>query len=134
MLILNAGKKMLYIYMRVCVCLFVRVHLYAFMCKRLNICLHALIPILSIPFCLLLKTRALITSFKLISFHILNIPRALMMGITQLFVLSTRTMQWFEERGKHVHTYSHSDTILCDLSVLFSPVLTCLVLPCPVLS
>ena len=31
-----------------------------------------------------------------------------MMGITQLFVLSTRTMQWFEERGKHelyVHLY-----------------------------
>jgi amino-acid N-acetyltransferase len=25
--------------------------------------------------------------------------RALLMGITQLFVLSTRTMQWFEERG-----------------------------------
>ena len=26
--------------------------------------------------------------------------RALLLGITQLFVLSTRTMQWFEERGE----------------------------------
>ena len=25
--------------------------------------------------------------------------RALLMGITHVFVLSTRTMQWFEERG-----------------------------------
>ena len=33
--------------------------------------------------------------------------RALHMGITQLFVLSTRTMQWFEERGKELRLSNH---------------------------
>jgi hypothetical protein len=56
-----------------------------------------------------------------------------MMGITQLFVLSTRTMQWFEERGKHVLTYLHSDPF-SDLSVLSCPVLSCPILLCPILS
>ena len=46
-----------------------------------------------------------------------------MMGITQLFVLSTRTMQWFEERGTHAQTYLHDDPFP-DLSVLSCPVLS----------
>jgi hypothetical protein len=36
--------------------------------------------------------------------------RALLMGITQLFVLSTRTMQWFEERGERNLTEIESMT------------------------
>lgn len=42
--------------------------------------------------------------------------RALLMGVTTIFVLSTRTMQWFEERG-----FQHSDPSLLPPTRYYNP-------------
>ena len=53
----------------------------------------------SLPLSIYIHGLYMVCDLSITSFLPSFLVRALLMGITQVFVLSTRTMQWFEERG-----------------------------------